>query len=91
MPAELLGAPGEATEVELLRSVAQRLGVKWGHDDLGWWAVVARPAEWVVWRQDDNGHRFEVSRGHTREEAVRLVREFEARGHRQSYWTEPQA
>lgn len=37
---QLLCAEKEATELELLRTVAQRLGVKWGHDDLGWWAAV---------------------------------------------------
>jgi hypothetical protein len=40
VPARLLDAGTEATELELLRTVAQGLGVRWGHDDLGWWAVV---------------------------------------------------
>ena len=39
-PAHLLDAGNTATELELLRTVAQGLGVRWGHDDLGWWAVV---------------------------------------------------
>ena len=38
--ARLLDAGKEATELELLRTVAQELGVRWGHDDLGWWAAV---------------------------------------------------
>jgi hypothetical protein len=38
--AVLLGAGPEATELELLRTVAEGLGVRWGRDDLGWWAVV---------------------------------------------------
>ena len=43
--AELLDAGAAATELELLRTVASRLGVRWGHDDHGWWAAVpARPA-----------------------------------------------
>ena len=42
-------------------------------------------AGWSVWRQDDNGSRFEMSAGHTREEAERLAAEFEARGHKQTY------
>ncbi len=37
---ELLCAEKEATELELLRTVTQGLGVKWGYDDLGWWAAV---------------------------------------------------
>ena len=38
--AELLDAGAEATEVELLRTVCAGLGVTWGQDDIGWWAVV---------------------------------------------------
>jgi hypothetical protein len=38
--ARLLDAGTEATELELLRTVAQGFGVRWGHDDLGWWAVI---------------------------------------------------
>ncbi|MEV4414311.1 hypothetical protein [Catellatospora sp. NPDC049609] len=45
------------------------------------------PAQpWVVWRQDDNGNRFEVRRCATREQAETLAAEFEARGHKQLYW-----
>jgi hypothetical protein len=40
MPARLLDAGTEATEVELLRTIVQAFGIRWGHDDLGWWAVV---------------------------------------------------
>lgn len=43
-PADLLDA-GQATEVELLRTVAAGLGASWGHDDLGWWAVIPVAAE----------------------------------------------
>ena len=39
-PAHLLDAGTLASEVELLRTVAAGLGIRWGHDDLGWWAVV---------------------------------------------------
>ena len=38
--AELLDAGDGATEVELLRTICHGLGVKWGHDDFGWWAAV---------------------------------------------------
>jgi hypothetical protein len=41
-PAYLLDAGKDATELEMLRSVVQGLGVKWGNDDLGWWATVPR-------------------------------------------------
>lgn len=41
---------------------------------------------WVVWRQDDNGNRYEVARTATRTEADRLAATMEARGHKQTYW-----
>jgi hypothetical protein len=41
---------------------------------------------WVVWRQDDNGNRFEVARLESRADAETLAAQFEARGHRQIYW-----
>jgi hypothetical protein len=47
------------------------------------------PVTWAVGRQDDNGNRFVVQRGLSRPEAERLAAEFEARGHKQLYWVEP--
>jgi hypothetical protein len=44
----------------------------------------------MVYRQDDNGNRFVVATGLTQEEAERLVADFEARGHKQCYWAEPE-
>ena len=41
---------------------------------------------WVVWRQDDNGNRFEVARLTSRSEADELAASMEARGHKQTYW-----
>jgi catechol 2,3-dioxygenase-like lactoylglutathione lyase family enzyme len=41
---------------------------------------------WAVWRQDDNGNQFLISGGHPRDEAERLHREFEEKGHKQLYW-----
>ncbi|MFI6152181.1 SPOR domain-containing protein [Kitasatospora sp. NPDC051170] len=43
-----------------------------------------------VMRQDDNGNRFLVAAGLERAEAERLAAEFEARGHKQLYWVEPE-
>jgi hypothetical protein len=40
--ATLLDAGNTASEVELLRTVAAQLGVRWGHDDLGWWAAAPK-------------------------------------------------
>jgi hypothetical protein len=51
-------------------------------------ASVAEGA-WSVWRQDDHGNRFEVRQGLSQADALCLVAEFEARGHKQSYWAEP--
>ena len=43
---------------------------------------------WAVHRQDDNGVRFVVRTGLSREEAERLVAKMEALGHKQTYWVE---
>jgi hypothetical protein len=53
--------------------------------------TAAGPSEdrcWSVWREDDNGNRFEVVKNLLRHEAEEAVRTFEARGHKQSYWME---
>jgi len=47
-PAVLLDAGEQAPEVELLRTVAQLLGVRWGQDELGWWAAVPKSVELQV-------------------------------------------
>ncbi|GAA2104483.1 hypothetical protein GCM10009759_40700 [Kitasatospora saccharophila] len=49
-----------------------------------------RPAAHRVMRQDDNGNRFLLARGLDRAEAEALAAEFEARGHKQLYWVEPE-
>ncbi len=41
---------------------------------------------WAVWRQDDNGHTFLVRDGLTQLDALKLVREMERKGHKQTYW-----
>jgi len=87
--AELLDAGPEATETELLRTVASRLGVQWGHDDFGWWAVV-RGSDfpgWAVWRQDDSGSKFLVGANLTEHQAQSMVADFESKGHKQTYWS----
>lgn len=43
---------------------------------------------WIVWRIDDNGNTFAVQDGLTKQAADRLVEEFTARGHKQTYWAE---
>jgi hypothetical protein len=44
------------------------------------------PGRWIVWRQDDNGNRFEVVRKDSRAEAEEVAAAMEARGHKQTYW-----
>lgn len=43
---------------------------------------------WTVHRQDDNGNRFVMQKHLTKDESLRMVAEFEARGHKQYYWAE---
>jgi hypothetical protein len=42
--------------------------------------------QWIVWRQDDNGNRFEVARRESRAEAEDLAAAMDRRGHKQTYW-----
>lgn len=44
---------------------------------------------WSVWRQDDNGNVFPVRSDLTEQDALKLVREFEEEGHKQTYWVKP--
>ena len=46
------------------------------------------PVPWAVWRIDDNGNAFVVRKCLDQAEAERLVIEFTARGHKQTYWAE---
>ncbi len=39
-------------------------------------------------RQDDNGNKFVMGKKLTQAEADMMVREFEARPHKQTYWKE---
>jgi hypothetical protein len=43
-------------------------------------------ATWSVWRQDDSGTRFLIEANLPEENAQAMVREFEERGHKQTYW-----
>jgi hypothetical protein len=45
-----------------------------------------RPDRWIVWRQDENGNRFEVAQRQSRAEAEKLAAMMEMRGHKQTYW-----
>jgi len=41
---------------------------------------------WSVWRQDDNGNIVLVKSGLTKPEALKIMGEYEAGGHKQTYW-----
>ncbi|NJM52367.1 MAG: hypothetical protein HC846_02610 [Blastocatellia bacterium] len=41
-----------------------------------------------LWRQDDNGHKFLIETFPCKADAVRAMREFEIRLHKQTYWVE---
>jgi hypothetical protein len=43
---------------------------------------------WSVWRQDDNGNVTLVKDGLTRPEALQFIAEYEAKGHKQTYWAQ---
>jgi hypothetical protein len=45
-----------------------------------------RTEGWTVWRQDDSGNQYVVSRHDTRAEAQAVATDMEARGHKQVYW-----
>ena len=43
---------------------------------------------WAVYRVDDNGNTFLVRDCMTHQKEIRVVEEYEARGHKQTYWVE---
>jgi hypothetical protein len=43
----------------------------------------------TVWRQDDNGNQYMVSRHDSRPEAHSVATAMQARGHKQTYWVAP--
>jgi len=55
------------------------------HWQAGFATEVYEPT-WSVWRQDDNNNVFLVKQGLTEVDALRLVKEYEAKGHKQIYW-----
>ena len=44
------------------------------------------PLAWTVRRLDDNGNEYDITRVTSRCEAAAITREYEARGHKQTYW-----
>lgn len=42
--------------------------------------------EWILFRIDDNGNQIEMSRFRNHENAERIMKEYEAKGHKQAYF-----
>lgn len=54
------------------------------------WVVLRRiDRGWSVWREDDHGRCFEVSRTLSHEVAAALAARLEVGGHKQRYWVAP--
>lgn len=49
---------------------------------------LSRLPTWALWRQDDNGNRFEMARFRSYAKACAQEQLFTARGHKQNYWVE---
>jgi hypothetical protein len=59
--------------------------------EIGRWVpalLAPLPREWQVVRQDDHGTRYEMGAFTSQCEAEAIVREFETRGHKQTFWVE---
>lgn len=56
---------------------------------LGYWPP-GGVKTWAVWKQDHIGVRWQVRRGFERRTAERIARELESRGHKETYWIEPE-
>lgn len=50
---------------------------------------VRRLPAWALWRQDDNGNRFEMARYRSYAKARAQWQLYTDRGHKQTYWIEP--
>ena len=85
---QILDGGESSTEVEVLRTVASRMGIQWGHDEFGWWAAYPGDSfpSWLVMRQDDSGNEYLVEANLTQKQAEEMARDLEARGHKQTYW-----
>ena len=88
IPVQILDGGESSTEVELLRTIVSKMGLQWGHDKFGWWAVVPGDSfpSWLVIRQDDSGNEYVVEANLTKEQAEEMARDLEDRGHKQTYW-----
>lgn len=80
---------GEGQHAEILHAVLEAAGLDLD-DCVSIGAGIDRAAfpRWVIWRQDDNGGRFEVETLTGRHKAEVRAEAFEARGHKQLYWVE---
>lgn len=56
--------------------------------NLTWFDESIKLQPYELWRQDDNGHKFLIETFSCRADAVKAMKEFEARLHKQTYWVE---
>jgi 8-oxo-dGTP diphosphatase len=49
----------------------------------------AEHGSWILYRQDDNGNRYEMARFDSREAAEAEAARYQVRGHKQLYYVEP--
>jgi hypothetical protein len=82
----VMRGPGVFGAPEPTRAI---LKIIWDDRGVGEVDGSAAATVWVVWRQDDNGNRYEVARRESRASASALAEELEARGHKQTYWFAP--
>jgi hypothetical protein len=68
------------------RQMSEDLPIGETVDDHGATVHSGPSASWIVWRQDDNGNRFEVARFRERADADAFATTMGARGHKQIYW-----
>lgn len=68
--------------------------LKLDRNDLSWIRAstdLTQASSWNLCRLDDNGNEFVMATYGTEGKAKRLMQEYEARGHKQTYWVEEMA
>jgi hypothetical protein len=57
-------------------------------ENISWYSPKIEFELHELWRQDDNGHKFLIETFTCRADAVKAIKEFEPRLHKQTYWVE---
>lgn len=56
--------------------------------DLTWFDENIKLHPHELWRQDDNGHKFLIETFSCKADALKAMRDFEGRLHKQTYWVQ---